>query len=205
MVRGWARKWTAIAGAVIGWLWLLQIAGGRAAAHEGPPFPIAMDERLADVVVSVWADPDIGEARFFVVVESPAGGPPQGVTHVSMWVEPANGRLERVHYAATRQPQRNQLQFLIRPTFDQRDMWNIGFELTNKYGDTVQMTRQIESTPPGFGLWDFAIYLFPFLFLAGMWVLAMLRRGRYAPTEPAGVTTVQGTNSDVHQEAKDPA
>lgn len=41
-----------------------------------------------------------------------------------------------------------------------------------------ELTTQIESTPPGFGLWDFVIYLFPFLLLGGMWVLAMLRRSR---------------------------
>jgi hypothetical protein len=153
-------------------------------AHEGPPFPILMDEPLAGHIVSVWADPDIGEARFFIVVEAPTGAVPAAVPTVSMWVEPVNGRLERATYVAKQQMLRNQLQFEAHPHFDQRDMWTIGFQLTDAREKSAQLTTQIESTPPGFGFWDFAIYLFPFLLLGGMWVLAMVRRRRMEYSEP---------------------
>lgn len=149
-----------------------------ACAHEGPPFPILMDKPVANHLVSVWADPDIGEARFFIIVESALGGPPTEVPNVTMWFESVSGRTERVDCQTKQQTLRNQLQFTANPYFDQRDMWNVGFRLTSAEGDSEEVTTQIESTPPGFGLWDLAIYLFPFFLFGGMWVLAMARRRR---------------------------
>lgn len=149
-----------------------------AVAHEGPPFPILMDQPAGRHIVSVWADPDIGDAQFFIIIESPTGGPPSDVPQVSMWVEPVSGRLDRVTYQANQQPLRNQLQFEATPHFDQGDMWNIGFQIISATGESQELTTEIESTPPGYGLWDLAIYLFPFLLLGGMWMVAMLRRRR---------------------------
>ena len=154
-------------------------AGGRgAAAHEGPPFPILVDKPACEYVVSVWADPDIGEAQFFVIIDSPAGGLPPEAPQVAMWIEPASRRLERVTCEASRQALRNQMQFLATPYFDQRDMWDIGFQLTDPGGEVHELTTQIESTPPGYGPWDLAIYLFPFLLMGGLWMAAMARRRR---------------------------
>lgn len=150
----------------------------RLTAHEGPPFPILMDESAAGHVVSVWADPDIGEAQFFIVVETPAGTPPAKLPTVSMWAEPISGRLERATYEAEQQLLRNQIQFEAQPYFDQRDMWTVGFRITAPDGTTDELTTEIESTPPGFGAWDLAVYLFPFLLLGGMWIMAMRRRSR---------------------------
>ena len=148
-------------------------------AHEGPPFPILMDQRLADYQVSVWADPDIGEAQFFIILEAPEGGEPREAPRgVSMWLEPVSGRLERVTVQATRQNIRNQMQFEARPHFDQQDEWNVGFQLTDQNRTSRELTTTIVSTPPGYGPWDLAIYLFPFLLLAGFWALAMMRLTR---------------------------
>ena len=149
-------------------------------AHEGPPFPILMDRRLADYMVSVWADPDIGEARFFIVLESPDGGPPnKEPLCVSMWIEPLSGRLAREDVTVERQSLRNQLQFEARPYFDQQDEWNIGFRLTNRNGTSRELATRVTSTPPGYGPWDIAIYLFPFLVVAGFWASAIMRRREF--------------------------
>jgi hypothetical protein len=127
----------------------------------------------------VWADPDIGEALFYVVVESPDGGPPaMPPREVSMWAEPTSGRVARANYPAQRQSLRNQVQFEAKPYFDQRDMWNVGFRLVAPDGHVDELTTEIESTPPGYGPWDFLIYLFPFVLLAGLWAVAMFRRFR---------------------------
>ncbi len=145
-------------------------------AHEGPPFPLLMDEPLAGHKISIWADPDIGEARFFIIIETAEGKMPRHVPSVSMWTEPRSGRLKRVTYSTKRQSLRNRLQFEVRPTFDQRDIWRIGVQLANPAGPPQEITTEVESTPPGFGPWDLAIYLFPFLLLGGSWVVAMVRR-----------------------------
>jgi len=163
-------------------LWGIWMCGAVAsvAAHEGPPFPILMDQPAADYRVSVWADPDIGEAYFYVIVETPNGDRPDRVPAVSMWTEPVSGRLERVEYDMEQQELRSHLQFEAKPYFDQRDMWNVGFRLESSDGDRGELVAEVESTPPGFGAWDLAVYLFPFVFLGGMWVLAILRRSRSA-------------------------
>lgn len=109
-------------------------------AHEGPPFPILMDKPLAGYLVSVWADPDIGEATFFVVVESPQGGLPAEAPSVAMWFEPVSGRLDRVACETKQEALRNQLQFIAQPNFDQRDQWTVGFRLTSANGVSEELT-----------------------------------------------------------------
>src|SRR5215207_4050738 len=39
-----------------------------ASAHEGPPFPLFVDQKVDRYIVSVWTDPDVGAALFFVIV-----------------------------------------------------------------------------------------------------------------------------------------
>src|SRR5690606_18304045 len=73
-------------------------------AHEGPPFPVLLDEPAGDVLVSVWADPDIGDATFYIIVETPEGEPPDPEPVVTLWTQPISGRLERVSYETVRQP-----------------------------------------------------------------------------------------------------
>jgi hypothetical protein len=149
-----------------------------ASAHKGPPFPILMDEPAAGYVISVWTDPDIGVATFYVIVETPQGKPPRQTLNVSMWVQPTSGRLEPVTYHAKKLSLRNQLEFQANPYFDQGDMWNLGFRITASNGETQELTAKVESTPPGFGAWNLVIYIFPFLLLGGFWVMAMRRRRR---------------------------
>jgi hypothetical protein len=139
-----------------------------------------MDQPAAGYVVSVWADPDIGEATFFVIVETADGEPPRQVPTVNLWTEPTNGRLARAFYQATRQSLRNRVQYKVQPHFDQRDMWHIGIGLTTPAGRSQELTTQVESTPPGFGLWGLVIYVSPFLLLGGFWVMAMRRRRQLA-------------------------
>jgi hypothetical protein len=149
-----------------------------ASAHEGPPFPILMDQPVAEYSISVWADPDIGDALFYIVVESPQGKRPQSVPSVALWVEPVSGRLERVTYDARQMSLKSQLQFEVKPYFDVGDMWTVGIQVTAPGGGSGEITAEVESTPPGYGLWDFALYLFPFVLLGGLWVFAMIRRRR---------------------------
>ena len=151
----------------------------RVGAHEGPPFPILMDQPTANYLVSVWADPDVGEARFFVALEPSQTAlsstvPPQ----VTLWCEPTTGRLPRVNHAAVRQPLRNRLQFLAEPYFDRRDVWRVGIRVTETGQAPQEFITELESTPPGLGLWDLAIYLFPFVLFGGLWVAAFVRRRR---------------------------
>ncbi|WP_436715841.1 hypothetical protein U8335_26860 [Roseiconus lacunae] len=148
----------------------------RVAAHEGPPFPIIVDEPIGQWRVSVWTDPDIGDARFFVIVENSHGELPRTVPAVELWTQPVSKRLDRVSYHAKKQALRNRVQFFAKPTFDMRDFWTVGIRLIDSKGVAKQLTAEVESTPPGQGIWDLAIYLFPFLLIGGVWIFAMVRR-----------------------------
>ena len=59
-------------------------------AHEGPPFPLFVDQKVDRYVVSVWTDPDVGTALFFVIVNAP--DLPADL-HVRIGVQPVSGRL----------------------------------------------------------------------------------------------------------------
>lgn len=150
--------------------------GNIAFAHEGPPFPILMDVPAGDDLVSVWADPDIGEAVFYVVLQTPSGGPPRSEPTVSMWTEPVSGRLARATYPAARQNLRGRVQFEAHPFFDQRDMWTVGFRIEPPGAAAHELLTQVESTPPGAGAWDLLIYFFPFALVGVLWIAAMARR-----------------------------
>lgn len=187
--------------AALVWVGVFALAGPIATfAHEGPPFPILMDEPLAGYAVSVWADPDIGEAQFFIIVESPEGGMPAETPEVAMWIEPVDGRLDRVSCETTKQSLRNQMQFEAAPYFDQRDMWTVGFRLTAPDGETGEVTTEVESTPPGYGPWDLAIYLFPFLLLGGAWVFAMVRRIRLIRAHHARQNDADSSSGEVQDD-----
>ena len=165
---------------------VVALVGARSAeAHQGPPFPILMDQPAAGYMVSVWADPDIGDAQFFIIVESPTGNMPREAPLVALWTEPTSGRLDRATYATTRETLKHQMQFAAEPYFDQRDMWKVGFRLTNPDGRSEELTTEIESTPPGYGPWDLAIYLFPFVLLGALWVVALIRRSRMLRSDAA--------------------
>ncbi|QEF98765.1 hypothetical protein Mal15_28210 [Stieleria maiorica] len=178
---------------------------GSAWAHEGPPFPILIDHSVANHTVSVWADPDIGEARFFIVVETRDGNRPSEAPKVSLWTEPTSGRLDRASYAAEQQPLRHSMQFFAEPYFDQRDFWNIGIRVSSTGGETEEIMVKVESTPPGYGAWDLAIYLFPFVLIGGAWSYAMAKRIRHyresqQQQSDGMVESDEGPDHERHQE-----
>ncbi|KAA5543151.1 hypothetical protein FYK55_12780 [Roseiconus nitratireducens] len=166
-----ARAFAILIGGSVGFL-----SNSTSRAHEGPPFPVLMDQSLAGRTVSLWADPDIGEATFYVIVEGDDVKQEQSEPTVSLWTEPVSGRLERVAYATQPHPQRNHLQYEAHPVFDKRDTWRVGVTLATDNGTTETITAEVESTPPGMGAWDLAIYLFPFALLGVAWIIAMARR-----------------------------
>jgi hypothetical protein len=54
-------------------LLIVLLLARTALAHEGPPFPLFVDQKVDPYVVSLWTDPDVGDALFFVIVN---GQPP---------------------------------------------------------------------------------------------------------------------------------
>jgi hypothetical protein len=140
-----------------------------------------MDQPIPGYVVSVWADPDIGEATFYVLTEPNPPSSNAGPPTVEVWVQPVSQRMAKANYPARQQALRNRIQFFAEPYFDRQEMWTVGIVVHSSGGRTSELTTEVEATPPGAGAWDLLIYLFPFAFFGGLWALGLLRRWRTRP------------------------
>jgi hypothetical protein len=180
---------------------LLCVAGvglaQSAVAHVGPPFPILEARRIPGYSVSLWADPDIGEALFYVMAEPDKGVEKRAVIHqVRLWVEPVSRRLPREEMVAEQQSARGYLRFVATPLLDAAEMWKVGVDIRLADGGTHGFETEVEATPPGLGPWDMVIYLFPFVLFGGLWAMVFIRRTRRPPTG-RGARRTRGENAGI--------
>ena len=142
-------------------------------AHEGPPYPLFVDRQVSPYVVSVWTDPDVGDALFFVILNAPAQLPPD--LRVQVGVRPASGRVPEVFYPAERENLQGQVQYRAGVKFDAEELWHVRVKLDSAQGN-VETIATVEATPPGYGRWDLLVYLMPFLAIGALWVIEIVRR-----------------------------
>jgi hypothetical protein len=142
-------------------------------AHEGPPFPLFVDQSVGSYTVSLWTDPDVGDALFFVIVSAPAQLPPD--LQVQIGVQPASGRLPEAFYAGTRESVSGQVQYRALVHFDAEELWRVRVRLQSSQGN-AETIATVEATPPGYGRWDLLLYLSPFLAVGVLWAVAMIRK-----------------------------
>lgn len=168
---------------------LASIAAPGAAAHDGPPYPILVDQPTGPFKLSAWADPDVGVGTFHVYLEPREDGEalPED-SEVRIWVQPTSGRLEEVGYDAHEARSRVARQhFIGEVEFDHQEWWNVRIEAAGA-GDSGVITTEVEVTPPGQGpVWDFTLYLFPFVAI-GVLVIRGLLTARSQPRagQPTG-------------------
>jgi hypothetical protein len=147
-----------------------------ASAHNGPPFPILVDQKIDPYVISVWADPNVGAAStFFVIVNPPAGGSIPNDLKVDIGVQPVNGRLSEAFYPGEREDLRGQIQYKALVQFDAQEFWRVRVRLQSAQGSGEVMTT-VEATPVGYGRWDMLLYLLPFVGVGVLWFLAVARK-----------------------------
>ncbi|HSE18208.1 MAG TPA: hypothetical protein VLB46_14220 [Pyrinomonadaceae bacterium] len=142
-------------------------------AHEGPPFPLFEDQKVDRYVVSLWSDPDVGDALFFVIVNQQSQLPPD--LQVQIGVQPASGRLPEAFYTGERQSVSGQIQFRALVHFDAEEIWRVRVRLQSSQG-TAETITTVAATPPGYGRWDLLLYLLPFLAVGVLWAIAMIRK-----------------------------
>ena len=149
-------------------------------AHEGPPFPLLVDQKVDRYVVSVWTDPDVGTALFFVIVSvpEPAQLPPD--LRVQIGVQPASGRLSEVFYPTVREDPQGQTQYRADVHLDAEELWRVRVRLESAAGN-AETIATVEATPPGYGRWDLLVYLLPFLALGLLWTIALVRKIKRRP------------------------
>jgi hypothetical protein len=160
----------------------------RAAAHEGPPFPIIVDQRAGPYLISVWTDPDVGVGTFYVILASARGAALPADNQVQVCVRPSSGRLPERCYDGTRQDVRDRLQYYAEVEFDQQEMWQVRVRVRSEAA-SAEVIAEVEATPPGFGAWDLLIYGFPFILFGLLWLCVALRshRRRRSDAAPTGV------------------
>jgi len=144
-------------------------------AHEGPPFPLFVDQKVDPYVVSVWTDPDVGTAQFFVIVNPQQNGRLPPDLRVEVGVQPVSGRVPEVFYSAARQNLQGQTQYRADVHFDAQELWRVRVRLESA-GGNAETVATVEATPPGYGRWDLLLYLFPFLAVGLLWAIALIRK-----------------------------
>jgi hypothetical protein len=171
-------------------LLLVSTITAPARAHQGPPFPILVDQRVGPYVASVWTDPDIGIGTFFVVLEPPDGehALPVG-TRVRIGVQPVSKRLPEIVYAAKPQPVHYGQRHFAEVKLDRGERWRIRVLIAGPRGGG-QLTSEVEATPNGtLGPIGSLVYLFPFLAVGFLWLKAALRKRESAKEGTAGLPT----------------
>lgn len=153
-------------------LGLVLVCATVTSAHEGPPFPLFVDQKADRYTVSVWTDPDVGTALFFVILNAPE--PPPDL-RVQIGVQPVSGRLPEAFYPAQREDVQGHVQYRALVQFDAQELWRVRVRLESAQGNG-ETTANVEATPPGYGRWDLLVYLLPFLAIGLLWAIAMLRR-----------------------------
>jgi hypothetical protein len=146
-------------------------------AHEGPPYPLFADQVVGGYVVSVWTDPDVGDALFYVILNPPHDGQLPSDLRVQLGVQPVSGRLPEAFYTAERENVKNQIQYRVQVHFDAQELWRVRVRLESAAG-YAETFGNVEATPPGYGRWDLLLYLVPFLAVGVVWGVAMVRKFR---------------------------
>jgi hypothetical protein len=149
-----------------------------ARAHNGPPFPIIENRKMAGCVISLWTHPDIGLGTFFVLVDPVPGGKIPDGLQVEIGIQPESGRLAEVLYPAVRDDSRGQVEYKVSAQFDRDEFYRVRLVLRDSQGAEEALSR-VEATPPGYGRWDLLLYLLPFLAVAFLWIRGLSRRRRY--------------------------
>ncbi|HEY6803094.1 MAG TPA: hypothetical protein VI306_05885 [Pyrinomonadaceae bacterium] len=158
-------------------LLVIFVLPGNSFAHDGPPFPIVVDQNIGPCVVSVWTDPDVGTGTFFIITSPLPGGSLPSDLKVEVAVQPVSGRLAEVSYPAERDPSRDNVQFRSLVQFDTQEMWRVRVKVQSAQGNG-ETTATVEATPPGLGRWDLLLYLGPFLAIGFLWFMAFMRKRR---------------------------
>lgn len=166
-----------------------------ASAHSGPPFPILVDQPIPGYVISLWTDPDVGEATFFVVAEPDKAGSRPEIAAVEIWLQPASGRLPKAVLPAVREQGRGHLRFTALPEIDAAELWHVGFEMAMADGSRHAFATEVEATPPGGGPWYLLFYLFPFILFGGLWAMVFVRRSRLAAAARADSAQVHAPSA----------
>jgi len=152
-----------------------------AVAHDGPPYPILVDELIGDWTASVWADPDVGIGTFYFYLPETSERSWEGLTLAAI-VQPTDGRLAEARHVADTAEEGQPYQRIALVDFDARGPWQIRFEIAHESAPDEllgQVSTIVDVTPPGLGRVDVLWFLMPFVLIGLLWLKAIQQRRAY--------------------------
>ena len=157
----------------VGALALLAV-GSPALAHNGPPFPIMQKRPTGPCFLSIWADPNVGQGTFYVLLDPLPGGQLPRDMEVEVGVRPLTGRLPEVRYPAPPKLLWGRTQYIAVANFDREEKWRIRVLLHSSAGKGEAAT-EVMVTPKGPQRLEFLLLFCPFLAVGYLWVKAFFR------------------------------
>lgn len=148
-------------------------------AHEGPPYPILVDQRTSFGSFSVWADPDVGVGTFTILVSPNKSA----FKHQDLKIEVSStslvksgfNELELAKHAPLIEQDDGKIIFVGEIPFDHEGWWKTGFAIeAGGHRDYVEL--DVEVTPPGPTRIEFWIALVPFLLMGSLWTAVFFKR-----------------------------
>ncbi len=150
-------------------------------AHEGPPFPVLVDEECPPWTVDVWADPDVGLGTFWVQLHAEEDVALPSDTVVWVHAAPTSGMQEELRWPSEPEPYRSGLQYVAEVEFPTREFWSIRVVVESaSAGVRHELPFHVEVTPPGYGPIDLLLYVWPFLAVGFLWWKALRRHKTHA-------------------------
>lgn len=142
----------------------LLVPGARALAqHGGAPVALLHDQRVGAYTVSVWASPDVGMGRVFVVYDAAPGAAFVAPAAVQVGVTPVDGGLEVVQHAHAERVSHG-ARFVAHAPFAHEGEWRVRIVTQGVSG---ALTTQVHAAPAGaHGPISLVLYALPFLAVA---------------------------------------
>jgi len=147
-----------------------------ALAHDGPPYPILVDEQVAGWTLSVWADPDVGTGTFYYYVSAPPGQAADALRIQAISV-PADGAAPQVTGQSEPAQAHEPFQHVGTLEFAYRGKWPTRFVILAGEAESMvlgELAFDLDVTPPGLGALDILWFAFPFLAIGGLWLRVLL-------------------------------
>ncbi|QDU66519.1 hypothetical protein [Engelhardtia mirabilis] len=149
-------------------------------AHDGPPYPIFVDEQIGSWTLSIWTDPDVGTGTFYFYVD-----PPEGRSAEDLWIAlsaaPADDGSPRVVSASRAAKPEEPFQQIGNLEFAYRGTWPTHFSIREVDSDEPlgQLDYDLQVTPAGLGALDILWFAFPFLIVGGIWIRMLAAQRSY--------------------------
>lgn len=170
---------------MLGLVFLLLLAS-FARAHEGPPYPVVVDESRGPYMITVWADPDVGVGTFWIELDETSTQRAPEDTRVHVAVAPADGRAPFTRVLARREERSSGQRHFAEVDFPTREFWTVVVELSSEStGAHAESRVTVEVTPPGYGPIDLLLYSWPFAALGWLWIRALRRQRAHDRSESA--------------------